>query len=217
MLVILPMHHRSPIAAGTVPTSGGGALAELAESAFLGAVIAHPPGGHDAQLHVHGTPEAVSKVTASIAPAAAMGHMHCAAYRMGTGECAPLTVGVAVVGGRVGASVVGTAVEGAAAQAQSVSRRREGSATIPLSYRSGQPPSEVAAYCVGAVIRTDGRTVPRGAQKCALPFTNSGGTRRGANVEYGVSTAKYASMRCRSHNKSTCSGATHCAVLPDVV
>ena len=41
----------------------------------------------------------------------------CAAYRMGTGECAPLTVGVAVgaaVGDRVGDGV------GAAAQAQSL-------------------------------------------------------------------------------------------------
>jgi hypothetical protein len=35
------------------------------------------------------------------------------------GECAPLTVGVGVVGDRVGAAVVGTAV-GAAAQAQSL-------------------------------------------------------------------------------------------------
>ena len=120
MLVILPMHHRSPSAAGTVPTSMGGVLAELAVPALLGAVTAHPSGGHDAQLHVHGTPEAVWKVTASIAPAAAMAHMHCAAYRMGTGECAPLTVGVAVVGDRVGAAVVGTAVVGAAAQAQSL-------------------------------------------------------------------------------------------------
>jgi hypothetical protein len=38
---------------------------------------------------------------------------------MGTGECAPLTVGVAVVGDRVGAAVVGDSV-GAAAQAQSL-------------------------------------------------------------------------------------------------
>ena len=117
MLVILPMHHRSPSAAGTVPTSMGGVLAELAEPALLGAVIAHPSGGHDAQLHVHGAPEAVSKVTASTAPAAAVGCVHCAAYRMGTGECAPLTVGVAVgaaVGDRVGDGV------GAAAQAQSL-------------------------------------------------------------------------------------------------
>ena len=46
----------------------------------------------------------------------------CAAYRMGTGECAPLTVGVAVgaaVGDRVGAGVVGNNV-GAVAQAQSL-------------------------------------------------------------------------------------------------
>ena len=117
MLVILPMHHRSPSPAGTVPTSMGGVLAALAEPALLGAVIAHPPGGHDAQLHVHGAPEAVSKVTASTAPAAAMGRVRCAAYHMGTGECAPLTVGVAVgaaVGDRVGDGV------GAAAQAQSL-------------------------------------------------------------------------------------------------
>ncbi len=127
MLVILPMHHRSPSAAGTVPTRIGGVLAELAEPALLGAVIAHPTGGHDAQLHVHGAPEAVSKATASTAPAAAVGRVHCAAYRMGTGECAPPTVGVAVVGDRVGAAVVGTAVVGAAAQTQSVPRRREGS------------------------------------------------------------------------------------------
>ena len=127
MLVILPMHHRSPSAAGTVPTSMGGVLAELAEPALLGAVTAHPSGGHDAQLHVHGAPEAVSKVTASTAPAAAIGRVRCAAYRMGTGECAPLTVGVAVVGDRVGAAVVGTAVVGAAAQAQPVPRRRGGS------------------------------------------------------------------------------------------
>ena len=143
MRVILPMHHRSPSAAGTVPTSVGGVLAELAEPALLGAITAHPPGGHDAQLHVHGAPEAVSKMTASTAPAAAVGRVRCAAYRMGTGECAPLTVGVAVVGDRVGAAVVGTAV-GVAAQAQSVQRRREGSRTsmyLPGSSR----PSEVAA------------------------------------------------------------------------
>ena len=72
MLVILPMHHRSPSAAGTVPTSIGGELAEFAEPALLGAAIAHPPGGHDAQLHVHGAPDAVLKVTASTAPAAAV-------------------------------------------------------------------------------------------------------------------------------------------------
>ena len=113
MRVILPMHHRSPSAAGTVPTRIGGVLAELAEPALLGAVIAHPPGGHDEQLHVHGAPEAVSKVTTSTAPAAAIGRVHCAAYRMGTGECALLTVGVAVVGDGVGDG------DGAAAQAQS--------------------------------------------------------------------------------------------------
>jgi hypothetical protein len=118
MLVILPMHHRSPSAVGTVPASISGVLAEFAEPALLGAVIVHPSEGHDAQLHVHGAPEAVSKVTASTAPAAAMGRLNCGAYRMGTGECAPLTVGVAVVGDGVGAAVVGTAV-GAAAQAQS--------------------------------------------------------------------------------------------------
>ena len=88
MLVILPMHHRSPTAAGTVPTSMGGVLGELAEPALLGAVTAHPPGGHDAQLHVHGAPEAVSKVTASTAPAAAVARVNCAAYLIGTGECA---------------------------------------------------------------------------------------------------------------------------------
>ena len=51
-----------------------------------------------------------------------MGRVRCAAYRMGTGECAPLTVGVAVgaaVGDRVGADVVGNNV-GAVAQAQSL-------------------------------------------------------------------------------------------------
>jgi hypothetical protein len=117
MRIILPMHHRSPSAAGTVPTRIGGVLAELAE--LLGAVIAHPSGAHDVQFHFHGAPEAVSKVTASTAPVAAMGRVRCAAYRLGTGECAPLTVGVAVVGNRVGEAVVGTAV-GAAAQAQSL-------------------------------------------------------------------------------------------------
>jgi hypothetical protein len=117
MLVILPMHHRSPSVAGTVPTSMSAVLADAALPALLGAVIAQPSGEHDAQLHVHGAPEAVSKVTASTAPAAAMGRVRCAAYRMGTGECAPLTVGVAVgaaVGDRVGDGV------GAAAQAQSL-------------------------------------------------------------------------------------------------
>ena len=83
MLVILPMHHKSPSAAGTVPTSSGGVLAELAEPALVGAVIAHPPGGHDAQLHVHGAPEAVAKVTASTAPTAAVGRVHCAALPHG--------------------------------------------------------------------------------------------------------------------------------------
>ena len=117
MLVILPMHHRSPSVAGTVPTSMSAVLADAALPALLGAVIAQPSGGHDAQLHVHGAPEAVSKVTASTAPAAAMGRVNCAAYRIGIGECAPLTVGVAVgaaVGDRVGDGV------GAAAQAQSL-------------------------------------------------------------------------------------------------
>ncbi len=136
MLVILPIHHRSPSVAGTVPTSRGGALAKLAEPALLGAATAHTPGEHDAQLHVHGAPEAVSKATASTAPAAAVGRVHCAAYRMGAGEFAPLTVGVAVVGDQVGAVVVGTAVVGdgvgAAAQARSVSRHREGSPRVPL-------------------------------------------------------------------------------------
>ncbi len=56
---------------------------------------------------------------------------------MGTGECAPLTVGVAVVGDHVGAAVIGAAVVGAAAQAQPESRRREGSPTVPVSYRTG--------------------------------------------------------------------------------
>ncbi len=79
MLVILPMHHRSPSSAGTVPTSMRGVLAELAEPVILGAAIAHPSSGHDAQLHVNGAPEAVSKVTASTAPAAAVGPVHCAA------------------------------------------------------------------------------------------------------------------------------------------
>ena len=79
MLIILPMHHKSPSAAGTEPTSSGGVLAELAEPALVGAVIAHPPGAHDAQLHAHGAPEAVAKVTASTAPAAAMGRVRCAA------------------------------------------------------------------------------------------------------------------------------------------
>ena len=119
MLVILPMPHRSTTAAGTVPASMRAVLADAALPALLGAVIAQPSGGHDAQLHVHGAPEAVSKVTASTAPAAAMGRVRCAAYRMGTGECAPLTVGVGVVDDRVGNGVVGTAV-GAAAQAQSL-------------------------------------------------------------------------------------------------
>ena len=77
MLVILPMHHRSPSAAGTVPTSMSAVLADAALPALLGAVIAQPSGGHDAQLHVHGAPEAVSKVTASTAPAAAMGRVRC--------------------------------------------------------------------------------------------------------------------------------------------
>ena len=130
MLVILPMHHRSPSAVGTVPTSMGDVLAELAEPALLGAVIAHPSGAHDVQFHIHGAPEAVSKVTASTASAAAMGPVDCAAYRTGTGECAPLTVGVAVVGDGVGDCVVGDCV-GAAAQAQTVPRRREGSPTVP--------------------------------------------------------------------------------------
>jgi hypothetical protein len=116
MLVILPMHHRSPSAAGTVPTSMGGALAKLAEPALLGAVIAHPSGGHDAQLHVHGAPEAVSKENASTAPAAAVVRVKCLPHG-NRRVCAPLTVGVAVgaaVGDRVGDGV------GAPAQAQSL-------------------------------------------------------------------------------------------------
>ena len=163
MLVILPMHHRSPSAAGTVPTSMGGVLAELAEPALLGAVIAQPTGGHDAQLHVHGAPEAVSKVTASTAPAAVMGRVRCAACRMGIGECAPLTVGVAVVGDQVGVTVV------AAAQAQPVSRRREGSPKVPLSYRS-EPnrPSRLRLTAWAPFSEPTATTVPRGAQRRAL-------------------------------------------------
>jgi hypothetical protein len=129
MPVILPMHHRSPSVTGTVPTSMRGVLAELAEPALLGAAIAHPPEGHDAQLHAHGAPEAVSKVTASTAPAAVTGRVNCAALPtvcFKIGECAPLTVGVVVVGDRVGDGV------GAAAQTQSVSRRREGSPKVPI-------------------------------------------------------------------------------------
>ena len=119
MLVILPMHHRSPSAAGTVLVSIG-VLSETALPALLGAVIAHPSGGHDAQLHVHGAPEAVSKVIASTAPtSAALGRVRCAAYRIFYRRvCAPLTVCVAVVGERVGAAV-GVGVS-AAAQAQSL-------------------------------------------------------------------------------------------------
>jgi hypothetical protein len=179
MLVILPMHHRSPSAAGTVPTSMRGVLAELAEPALLGAVIAHPSSRHDAQLHVHGAPEAVSKVTASTAPAAVMGCVRCAACRTGTGECAPLTVGVAVgakVGDRVGDG------DGAATQAQSVSRRREGSPKVPLSYRLGP-----TALRGGGLLR--GRRFPnRPPQQCpeehsgVLPCTHSGGTRWGAST-----------------------------------
>ncbi len=86
MLVILPMHHRLPSVVGTVPTSMGGVLAELAEPALPGAVIVHPPGGHDAQPHVHGAPEAVSKVTASTVSAVAMRRMQCAALRSGASE-----------------------------------------------------------------------------------------------------------------------------------
>ena len=82
MLIILPMHHRSPSAAGTVPTSMSGVLAVAAEPALLGAIIAHPSGGHDVQLHIHGAPEAVSKVTASTAPAAAVARVHCTVLRM---------------------------------------------------------------------------------------------------------------------------------------
>ena len=67
---------------------------------------------HDAQLHVQGAPEAVSKVTSSTAPAAANGRVRCAAYRMGTSECAPLTVGV-TVGAAVG-DLVGDGVGAAA-------------------------------------------------------------------------------------------------------
>jgi hypothetical protein len=137
MRVILPMHHRSPSAAGTVPTSMSGVLAELAEPALLGAVIAHPSGAHDVQLHVHGAPEAVSKVTASTAPAAAMGRVNCAALPHGNRR-------VRTADGRRGrgrrpsrycrrrqcrrccrTSAVG-------------SRRDEGSPKVPLSYRSGR-------------------------------------------------------------------------------
>ena len=88
MLIILPMHHRSPSVAGTVPTSMSGMLAETATPALLGAVIAHPSGGHNAQLHVHGAPEAVSKVTASTAPAAAVGRVRCAVLPHGNRRCA---------------------------------------------------------------------------------------------------------------------------------
>jgi hypothetical protein len=79
MLVIVPMHHRSPSAAGTVPTSLSSVLAEPAEPTLLGAVMAHPFGGHAAQLHVHGVPETVSKVTASTASAADVGCVNCPA------------------------------------------------------------------------------------------------------------------------------------------
>ncbi len=64
---------------------------------------------------------------------------------------APLTVGVAVVGDEVGDGV------GAAAQVQSVPRRREGSLQYPDRTGPAERPSEVAAYCMGAVIRTDNR------------------------------------------------------------
>jgi hypothetical protein len=88
---------------------------------------------HDAQLHAHVAPEAVSKVTSSTAPAAAVGRVRCAAYRMGTGVCAPLTVGVAV-GVAVG-DLVGDGV-GAAAHAQSPVPPHE-------STRTGQVPHRI--------------------------------------------------------------------------
>ena len=78
--------------------------------------------------------------------------------------CAPLTVGVGVVGDQVGVAVVGTAVVGvgvgtavvgvgvgAAAPAQLVSGRGEGSPKY--RHRTGRAPchSVVPAYCVGDV------------------------------------------------------------------
>jgi hypothetical protein len=73
---------------------------------------------------------------------------HC---RMGTGECAPLTVGVAEVGDRVGAAVVGTAVVGtdvvgtavgAVAQAQSLLLLTIDLRALEYPVGSSQPPSE---------------------------------------------------------------------------
>ncbi len=176
MLVILPMHHRSPSAAGTVPTSMSGVLAELAEPALLGAVIEHPSGGHDAQLHVHGAPEAVSKVTASTAPAAAVGRVRCAALPRGNRR-------VRTADGRRG----GGRRPSRDRRRRQCRRRRSCTSTVgvtasrtnshPCPIGRVQRPSEVAAreYCPD----NGDHAAPSGAQRSARSFTHSGGTRRG--------------------------------------
>jgi hypothetical protein len=204
MLVILPMHHRSPSAAGTVPTSMGGVLAELAEPALLGAVTAHPSGGHDAQLHVHGAPEAVSKVTASTAPAAAMGHVCCAAYRMFNRRvCAPLTVGVAVVGDRVGAAVVG-----AAAPAQSVPRRHGEKSFEPRTGRAEPPVRGGGVLCGCRYELTAPRCPPRGAHAVPVSTLEVPWKYRGVPCEYSDVLSQHEPYAGVPHT------AVHCPLRP---
>ena len=184
MLVILPMHHRSPNVAGTVPTSSGGALAELAEPALLGAVIAHPTGGHDAQLHVHGAPDAVLKVTASTAPAAAVGRVRCVALVHGSRRC------VRTADSR----------RGRWRHRRGSGRRRSCSSAYtalpheileyPVVLGGVQSPSHSAAYCLSALSDPDGATrCPRGPQRSASfgPFSRCARRRtddRGVPCDY---------------------------------
>ena len=179
MRVILPMHHRSPSAAGTVPTSIRAVAAGLAEPALLGAVIAHPTGGHEAQLHVHGAPEAVSKVTTSTAPALSSQGTRAHSAAAWEPDCpasvrGPLTVGVGVVGGRVGPGV------GAAAQAPSVPPRPEGGPTVPfmLAVSGGPRFYRRCRLVLPVAVRTESAT-RRPREQSALPLTGSSVVRGG--------------------------------------
>jgi hypothetical protein len=53
---------------------------------LFGATMAHTVVVHEAQLHVHGVPETVAKVTASISPAAEPYEVCALRGDMGTGE-----------------------------------------------------------------------------------------------------------------------------------
>ncbi len=190
MLVILPMHHRSPSAAGTVPTSSG-VLAETALLELLGAVIVQPSGGHDAQLHIHGAPETVSKVTASTAPTAAMGRVNCAVLPHGSRR-------VRTADGRRGRWCRSRG------SGRRWRRRSCASAVAGLAYKILRYPVVPSGPSLPQrcrlILPLSDATAPRGAHGPPRRASRSAGAIGGArtNVEYSVSTVKSPAVKARA-------------------